>query len=332
MSEKAPTLQVLVCDADDTLTHLLISELQRKRVVRSARMAHSLGRAETEVATGAFNVIFIDPLSLGLDEASQFIFRTRKTHPKVVFVLFIDLATAEAERGQFYAGPRRRFAHYYLLDKRTPAAAFSGEVDAVLGRCSDYLGAWYSRDELMALVPEALQTAETQPSTALHQITEKLDRVLEQFRIADPYQLHQPSGEKNSIFLSCRFAESDYINGLKTLLRDNGFKVVTGEAATTYISKAILERIRQCEFFLCLMTKNDEKADGTYTTSPWLLEEKGAALAYGKYIVLLVEEGVTDYGALQGDWQRHHFTAKSFLSAALNAVQQLRSISGATEQ
>jgi hypothetical protein len=58
------------------------------------------------------------------------------------------------------------------------------------------------------------------------------------------------------------------------------------------------------------------------------LEEKGAALAFGKPIVLMIEEGVTDFGGLQGDWQRIHFGAKGFLSAALQAVQQLNEYSG----
>ena len=76
------------------------------------------------------------------------------------------------------------------------------------------------------------------------------------------------------------------------------------------------------------MTRDKEKADGTYTTSPWLLEEKGAALAFRKPLVLLIEEGVTDFGGLHGDWQRHHFAAKGFTGAALKAVKQLRSYSG----
>jgi hypothetical protein len=80
------------------------------------------------------------------------------------------------------------------------------------------------------------------------------------------------------------------------------------------------------------MTRDKEKTDGTYTTSPWLLEEKGAAIAFGKYLVLLVEEGVTDFGGLQGDWQRHHFSEKGFTTAALKAVRQLRSTAGDSSQ
>lgn len=58
------------------------------------------------------------------------------------------------------------------------------------------------------------------------------------------------------------------------------------------------------------------------------LEEKGAALAFGKPLVLMIEEGVTEFGGLQGDWQRIHFGGKGFLKAALEAVEQLKSWAG----
>jgi hypothetical protein len=97
---------------------------------------------------------------------------------------------------------------------------------------------------------------------------------------------------------------------------------------STYVSTSILQRIKETEFFLCLMTINEQKCDGTYTTSPWLLEEKGAALAFGKYLVVMIEQGVTHYGGLEGDWQRHFFTPKSFLAKARLAVEQLQSAAG----
>jgi hypothetical protein len=103
---------------------------------------------------------------------------------------------------------------------------------------------------------------------------------------------------------------------------------VKGDRAQSFVSQAVLERIRDAEYFVCLMTRKYRLSDGGFGTSPWLLEEKGAALAFGKPIVLLVEEGVTDIGGMQGDWQRIHFTPKEFLSAALQAVEQLTSYSG----
>ena len=130
------------------------------------------------------------------------------------------------------------------------------------------------------------------------------------------------------MFFSYCFAETEYAEGLIPLLEERGFRVITGQRSNTYISRAIIDRIRNCEYFLCLMTRDKEKTDGTFTTSPWLLEEKGVALALGKQIVLMVEEGVDDFGGLQGDWQRIHFGPKGFLKAALEAARQLASYSG----
>jgi hypothetical protein len=132
------------------------------------------------------------------------------------------------------------------------------------------------------------------------------------------------SVKEGSIFLSHRFVEKEYIEGLIKILQMGEFNVVSAEYVAGYISQSILERIKNSEFFLCLMTRDKEKIDGTYTTSPWLLEEKGAALAMNKKIVLMIEEGVTDIGGLQGDWQRIHFTPKGFTNAALQAVEQLK--------
>ena len=42
----------------------------------------------------------------------------------------------------------------------------------------------------------------------------------------------------------------------------------------------------------------------------------------------MVEDGVDDFGGLQGDWQRIHFGPKGFLVAALQAVEQLQSYAG----
>jgi hypothetical protein len=266
-------------------------------------------------------------MTLGLEEASDLIFSMREEFSDIVFVLFIDRAAAEALGGTFYSGQRRRFSHYFMLDKRTPVAAFGDEVATTLELCRQYLDIRYPLRELQEIRAQTSELSGSDfraPASAIKDLSAKLDKLLDRL----PDTSSQANVRSNTVFLSCRFADSQYIDGLKDLLAEKGFEVVTGDNATRYISEAILQRIRESEFFMCLMTRDAEKADGTYTTSPWLLEEKGAALAFGKYLVLLIEEGVTDFGGLQGDWQRHHFTAKGFISAALKAVNQLRSAAG----
>jgi len=186
-----------------------------------------------------------------------------------------------------------------------------------------------SQMSLERLRQEAERLTEPQSTDAQAQLLVEVRSLIS--KIAPTMWDEKKDVKKNTVFLSYRFAEEEYIKGLQKLLRQNGFDVVTGQSGNTYISKAILDRIKECEFFLCLMTRHEEKAGGTYTTSPWLLEEKGAAIAFGKPLVLMVEEGVTDIGGLQGDWQRIHFSAKGFLYAALEAVEQLRSYKGGQE-
>ena len=156
-----------------------------------------------------------------------------------------------------------------------------------------------------------------------------LDAVRDSFARISPWSGSGEAGNLRSVFLSYRFAEKEYVGGLSRLLAKHQFEVVTGQSSNTFVSRSVIDRIRRCAFFLSLMTCADAKADGTFTTSPWLLEEKGVALAFGKPLVLMAEEGVSDFGGLQGDWQRIHFGAKGFLTAALEAVGQLQSYVGA---
>jgi hypothetical protein len=325
------SLNILVCDRDPLSHSLLVPQLHASSLASSVEIIESINNANNLLSAGKYNTVFIDPLALGLDDASAFIFDVRRRRPDIVFVLFLDRAVAESQRDSFYQGPRSRFAHYYTVDKRTPLSVFPIEIQSVLESCRLYLLANTSIRQLKELRAEASSLARSEhgaDSSALQNLAVKIDAILDRL----PAVPAQPNARRNTVFLSCRFADEQYIDGLRDLLTESGFEVVTGDNARGFISEAIIERIRESEFFICLMTRDKEKTDGTYTTSPWLLEEKGAAIAFGKYLVLLVEEGVTDFGGLQGDWQRHHFSEKGFTTAALKAVRQLRSTAGDSSQ
>jgi len=122
----------------------------------------------------------------------------------------------------------------------------------------------------------------------------------------------QHSGRRPKVFLSVSFSENEYISGLMLLLEKEGFEVITGMSSDGYVSQYVLRRIEEADYVLCLMTRDKQKADGTYTTSPWLLEELGAALAFGKPMALVVEEGIDDIGGLQGDWKKSISRRKVF--------------------
>lgn len=327
------SLNILVCDRDPISSSLLVPQLHASSLVSSVEITEAIDDANSLLGAGKYkyNTVFIDPLVLGLDEASTFIFNIRRERPDIVFVLFLDRAVAESQRDSFYQGARRRFSHYYTLDKRTPLSTFQAEVQSVLESCRAYLLAKAPIRQLEELRVEASNLARSEHGadiSAIQKLAVKMDEILNRL----PTIPARPNVRRNTVFLSCRFADEQYIDGLRDLLLESGFEVFTGDNARGFISEAIIERIRESEFFICLMTRDKEKTDGTYTTSPWLLEEKGAAIAFGKYLVLLVEEGVTDFGGLQGDWQRHHFSEKGFTTAALKAVRQLRSAAGDSSQ
>ncbi len=321
-------LKILICDADQHSARVLNQAIGDAAGVLTVKAVHTVEAAEAGVQRNGFNTIFVDPLSIGLDPASRFIFGIRSTIPEIVFVLYVDKAAAERRRKEFYKGTRHRFAHYYELDKQTPVGSFRDELATVLTVCRADLSWRMSAAQLALLMQEAKQLVPSRSDPSSQLLVDRLQELLN--RLEPALEQKRPAAHGKRVFLSYRFAETEYVRGLTQLLQQSGFEVVTGHAANTYISKAVIERIRECDYFLCLMTPSARKDDGTYTASPWLLEEKGVALAVGKPIVLMVEESVTDFGGLQGDWQRIHFAQKGFLSAALQAVEQLKSYAGST--
>lgn len=120
----------------------------------------------------------------------------------------------------------------------------------------------------------------------------------------------QPGGYgPRSVFVGYDFQDKDLFEELQLLLENNGYDIVTGDPNQIgSISQAILDKIWNSQFFVGIMTKKDEKEDGKYTTSVWVLQEHAVAIAYDKLAIILVEDGVSDYGAIQGDRQRLHFS------------------------
>lgn len=323
-------LKVLIIDNDVRAAEILAQGLKSiNEKVRTVHQADSLNEANSLLSRLDINTIFIDPVSLHIETASSFIFEIRKVYPSITFVLFLDFTVIARDPDEFYSGVRGRFRHYYKLDKNTPIAAFRDELEVTVDLCEDYLAYELTQDKIEHLQSELSifeksssdKTVEV-PLAILQDIQEQLTA------IRNRGERQQTDVDSKTVFLSYRFGESEYIDGFIILLRREGFSVITGQDANSYISQAIIDRIKSCKYFISLMTRADEKKDGSYTTSSWLLEEKGAALALGKKIVLMVEDGVSDTEGLQGDWQRIHFTSRSFTTAAIKAIDQLKSFDG----
>jgi len=321
----AGSLKVLVCDAAAGPTESLRRVLAENDGVGAAKRCDNLEEARSEILAGDFNAVFIDPLSFKLEEASSFIFEARKAFPGIIFVLYLDISQAERTRVSFFEGERRRFSEYYQLDKRTPVAAFPEEVAAIVNLCRAELSRkgssakpedrWNDAGRSAGIEGKVIRPAVPEPGEAAARTTDS------------PASTPRQSGSR-IVFLSHRFAPEEYVRGLTRMLEEKGFEVATAGTSNTYLSLWVIDRIQRAGFFLSIMIRADAKTDGTFTASPWLLEEKGAALALGKPLLLLVEEGVSDFGGLQGEWQRINFGPKGFPNAAREAVSRLAAYAG----
>ena len=327
-------LNPLVVDADDATRSLLESSLRTQlQAGEQIALAATLDQAQRLITSSEIHSIFIDPLTLGLEMSTEWIFSIRDAHPHIVFVLFLDMSMVARGLVEFYSGSRQRFKKYYKIDKGVPAAGFQSEVESAIRRCRTYLSFSLSNEQLDAL-DQCLSDISAFGSESVNKvdisILQEIRSGIKELRENTKTRRDQPMVQPNSVFLSYRFADKEMIEGLVELLEEQGFTVLTGRDAPTYISQAILDRIQVAEFFLCVMTAHRELADESFTTSPWLLEEKGAALAFGKPVVLMVGEKVEEYGGLEGDWQRIPFTEKGFTRSALKAIKQLKALAGET--
>ncbi len=151
--------------------------------------------------------------------------------------------------------------------------------------------------------------------------------------ICKSFKIKQKNEKKEtiekSIFLSYSFNKDDteLVKGFIDFLESSGFKVITGvKNPIGSLSKSILRKIQSAEKFVVVMTKRDKKENGKYTTSSWLLEEKGVAIAYYKPCLMLVENEIdnTEIGGMQGDDQRLHFTRNNFTSIVAEAIKMLK--------
>lgn len=128
------------------------------------------------------------------------------------------------------------------------------------------------------------------------------------------------------IFLAYRFVEEELIGKLKKIIKTNNYDWKEGKREDLgSISEDILSKIKNCGFFIALMTKMDQLKNGRFTTSSWLIEEKGAALAFGQRPLIIVEEGVERHyvGFLQSDDEMIFFNRNNFEGKIEQAIQKI---------
>jgi hypothetical protein len=136
---------------------------------------------------------------------------------------------------------------------------------------------------------------------------------------------------KRLAFVGHSFAEADasIVIAAKRTIRTTGYSITTGEAAeASRISKKITRRIDASHLFVALLTRRHEIGDGSWTTSPWVIEEK--AYSFGnsilRPIVLLVEHGIAipdETGGLHGDLEYIAFERDRFDLARLKMREMI---------
>jgi hypothetical protein len=148
-----------------------------------------------------------------------------------------------------------------------------------------------------------------------HVLTNKGQSAADRDKIdEDDRKLLYQEEDPYSVFVAHQFNSDDtalvaYIRN--EVLQPYGFTILEGRAdGLEPFRTAILDKIRRARFFLCLLTKRIQLASGTFVSSVWLYQEIGAAVAYGKKPVILLEEGIDkEYvGKLQSIYQYSSFT------------------------
>lgn len=136
-----------------------------------------------------------------------------------------------------------------------------------------------------------------------------------------------PFASNKTVFLAHSFGEESLIGEIKEKLTEVQFSFKEGKVKDlSSITEDILNKIRESGFFLALLTPKKEFAEGGFSTGPLILMEIGAALAYGRTILILAEDKVDkdQYEAkLQGNHEYLNFDKDNFSRKVKEAVDKI---------
>jgi nucleoside phosphorylase len=104
--------------------------------VGAVEEVQSIEEAWAPIRANRIGAVFIDPIGLGVEEATRFILNVRQAFPTVVFVLYCDAASAW--QAGLFKGDGARLAHYFSIDKPALAHLTRSDVDAIVRDCLRY--------------------------------------------------------------------------------------------------------------------------------------------------------------------------------------------------
>lgn len=176
-------IKALIVDSDKKSSVALERALRENALVLHVESCSELPQSDEALGTRDVNVIYIDPNGMAIDAASDFIFRIREEYPSVVFVLYFDTNTLKGREDIFYEGERRRFAHYFTLDK-APDPDFARSVHSTIAACQGDLAFSLTQEKIESLQKELIGIQEsaaddtaTIPLTILKDIQEQLSAI-----------------------------------------------------------------------------------------------------------------------------------------------------------
>lgn len=149
--------------------------------------------------------------------------------------------------------------------------------------------------------------------------------------VVAPYVLQQIrfAIRETTAFVGHSFAEEDerVVEQIKHFLSKLGVKCDSGKRPEPKgISDKVKQRIDDAELFVGIFTRHLQQEDGSYSTSAWIVDEKSRALAVGKRLLLFVENGVRDFGGLQGDYEYISFERDNLGEALIRAMDYVLAI------
>ncbi len=173
-----PLQPIIFDDLNTTESKILETVLQTKKRVTEIAKASELNDVNLALRQG-HNCVFIDIFSLEVVTGIQALESIRETFPYVPICLF-SKSSLLSEMPGVNGYWKRRFHHYYKLQKDLPISSFETRVDGVLDQFDDYIEAALARrkiSELVTLTEES--NIDEEKKTEIAEIVEVVQKALQ---------------------------------------------------------------------------------------------------------------------------------------------------------
>lgn len=299
-------LRVLIVDSNSETANQLASALRSSKAVIGVECVSTIRDAHRAIKKD-INSIYVDPIGLGMDEGSTFIFDVRRNQPDIVFVLYIDGTEWAKLESHFSESERQRFSHYYFLDKTINTSEFSESLLRTISLCQNDLSNSLTQErirhlqnEIIAVVRKAAKNDSVNlPVEVLREIQGQL-----QVRAAEAEAAVRPSrttliyGPRastvtaNSCFLVMPYSQS-WSGSVEAVVRqacdETGFEFAIAKAMDgRFVAHDIWQGITGSGIVIADLTTAN--ANVTY--------EIGLADALGKGVMLLCQESEVPFDFL----------------------------------